>query len=812
MRDWQRRIDPDRIVAGQASPAAGDQLPHNHHIPASGLLFSFVFLNMTCRAPLLAILCLLIHASLAAQLQPVGQWRDHLPYHQAIAVTAQQSNIWCATPFSVFSVDPSDKSIERFSRISGLTETGISAIGADMAGDQLVIAYNNSNIDVLRGNTVKNIPDIKNSSISGNRTIHHILVQQQKAWLSTGLGIIVLDLAKFQVSDTWIIGRNGEKINIFNTASNAQFFYAATEEGLKRTSVNGTNPADYRSWELLSEKDGLPAGPAQSVCLLNNQLIVQQNNQLFIWKNNSWQSFWQDGWNIAQTQVSEDKLLLSEYNGSTGRVIVLNQSGNEEAVLAHPNFTSSPKQSVYFNKQFWIADAVNGLSSASGPNSFETWIPSSPASVANGSMQVLNNTLWVAAGSVNAQWEPTGNRNGLYRFKDDHWTNFNFAAGNLPDSINDIIAVAIDPKDQSLWAGSFDDGLLHVRENQPLTVFKQQSPIQPAYYATESYRVAGLNFDASGNLWAANYGAAGELLVRKPDGSWKAFTIPFSVSENAVSQLVADDYNQVWIVSPKGDGLYCFSYGNSIDNPSDDRWKLYRAGRGNGNLPDNNVLSIAKDKSGFIWIGTARGIGIIQCPQDAASNTGCEAVLPVVQSDNFAGYLFRDEQVQCIAVDGADRKWIGTKNGVWLISSDGAKNIYRFHTGNSPLVNNDVQQIAVDGHSGEVFFSTPSGICSFRSTATEGGSTNQNVLVFPNPVPPGYNGSIAIRGLVNNAIVKITELDGRLVHQTRALGGQAIWNGRHYNGTTVSSGIYLVLVTDENKKEQMVTKIVFIKK
>jgi hypothetical protein len=86
------------------------------------------------------------------------------------------------------------------------------------------------------------------------------------------------------------------------------------------------------------------------------------------------------------------------------------------------------------------------------------------------------------------------------------------------------------------------------------------------------------------------------------------------------------------------------------------------------------------------------------------------------------------------------------------------------------------------------------------------------VLVFPNPVPPGYNGSIAIRGVANNAIVKIAEMDGRLVYQTRALGGQAIWNGKDYKGRTISTGVYLVLVSDDARQENLVTKIVFINK
>jgi ligand-binding sensor domain-containing protein len=219
-------------------------------------------------------------------------------------------------------------------------------------------------------------------------------------------------------------------------------------------------------------------------------------------------------------------------------------------------------------------------------------------------------------------------------------------------------------------------------------------------------------------------------------------------------------------------------------------------------------LCLLKDRDGFIWVGTDKGIGIIQCVGDVFSAQSCDAVLPIVQLDRFAGLLFKDEIVQCMAVDGANRKWIGTKNGLWLISPNGDKIIYRFTEENSPLLNNDVKRIAVDPASGEVFISTLSGICSFRSTATEGGATNNKVLVFPNPVPPGYNGTIAIRGLVDNAIVKITELNGKLVFQTRALGGQAIWDGRNYNGQKIASGVYLVIIRDDSGNEKLATKIV----
>jgi ligand-binding sensor domain-containing protein len=186
-------------------------------------------------------------------------------------------------------------------------------------------------------------------------------------------------------------------------------------------------------------------------------------------------------------------------------------------------------------------------------------------------------------------------------------------------------------------------------------------------------------------------------------------------------------------------------------------------------------------------------------------------VIPIVQQDNFAGFLFQDEQVICMAVDGANRKWVGTRNGLWLISSDGEKVITQFTKDNSPLLANEISSLAIHPVTGEVFVGTSAGICSFRGTATDGADKASSVLVFPNPVPPGYSGTIGIRGLANNALVRITEQDGRLVYQTRAQGGQATWNGKDQKGNRPSSGVYLVFASDEQNVERIVSKIFFIR-
>lgn len=746
-----------------------------------------------------------------AQAPPVGNWRDHLTYHQAVQVAGTADKVWCATPWSIFSIDIADNNIERYSKVNGLSEAGISGIGLHEAGDKLVIGYNNSRVDVLADKALHTIDAIKNSPVTGDKTIHHIFLAGQQAYLSTGIGIVVINLEKYEVKDTYIIGDAGNKVPVNAMTSDGAFFYAATAEGLKKAPANANNLADFRSWQNLSGANGLTTGAVSAVAVFQNNLIALKNDSLFVSVNSQWNFLYANEWSIQNVTISGGKLLVSEQLNTAGRVISLSLQGTVNELIQHPVFTKGARQAMFTAGHYWIADSLSGLSQyASGR--FESFIPNSPYSIATGPLQVFNNTLWAGAGAVTPNWQPTLNKDGFYSFAQDSWTNFNSTTLAFMDSFPDIVSIAADPADDGVWAGSFGGGLLHIKPDRTVQTYKQNSPLQPAYFAPGSYRVSGLAFDGEDNLWIANYGANQPVAVRKKDGSWRSFFIPYSIPENAVGQIVVDDVNQKWIIAPNGSGLFCFNHGQTIDNPGDDLWKWYRAGKGNGNLPDNQVLSIARDKNGFIWVGTRQGIGIIQCPQEVFTTTGCEALLPVVQQDNFAGYLFSDEQVQCIAVDGADRKWIGTKNGAWLISSDGAKTITRFTAANSPLLSDDVRQIGIDGNSGEVFFATDKGICSFRGTATEGNTSNTNVLAFPNPVPPGYTGAIAIRGVTNNAIVKIAEMDGRLVFQTRALGGQAIWNGKDYKGRTISTGVYLVLVSDDNKQEKTVTKIVFIKK
>jgi streptogramin lyase len=742
-----------------------------------------------------------------AQPVPIGHWRNHLPCLPGKAVVTGNGKVFCASTYSLFSVEEEDHSITRYDKTSGLHDMGISAVNFDPATQVLLIAYLNSNLDILKDGRIYNLPDIFRKPLSGNKAIYQITFYNHFAYLSTGIGIVVVNLDKLEIADTWLPGNEGAVVPVTSLTQHNGYFYVTTPQGIKRGPIQGANLANYQNWTLVAQ--GLPDGVVEQVVNLHNQLLCRQANNLWIWQNNEWQPWYTDGWQITGMTVADNQLLLCENQQTplAARVLELGPDASVLRTLQHPQITY-PLQASIQDQNIWVADSLNGLILFDG-NSYENMTPNAPRSIATGEMLFANNALWVTAGSVNKQWQATGNKNGYYRFEKEEWHNYNSRQYPYLDSLPDLVTLTADPIKGGMYIGSFGGGLLALSSDGTPMVYKQQV-LSPALDNPQAYRISGLCADPAGNIWMAAHGANRELLVKKTDQSWQSFFIPFYHIGNAVSQVLTDDYHQVWMVAPNGNGLFVFNYGSSIENTADDNWLQLRMGASHGNLPDDNVNCLAKDLDGYIWVGTNRGIGIFQCAQNLFSASSCTAFLPVVQQDNFAGYLFQNEQVNAITVDGANRKWVATQNGVWLISPNGQKVISRFNTDNSPLPDNQVHKIAIDPISGEVFFATHKGLVSYRGTATTASTTaTDSVLVFPNPVPSGYGGMIAIKGLIQNAVVKITDMSGKLVFQTRSAGGLAIWNGLDYTGHRPQSGVYLVFATNSAGQEKVVTKLIF---
>lgn len=250
-----------------------------------------------------------------------------------------------------------------------------------------------------------------------------------------------------------------------------------------------------------------------------------------------------------------------------------------------------------------------------------------------------------------------------------------------------------------------------------------------------------------------------------------------------------------------------WSYNQTLDDPSDDVSRILTTGIGTGNLPATDINCIAEDGEGNMWIGTEQGVAVFYCPGSVLTTNGCDADQIKVERDGYIGYLFGTESVRAIAVDAANRKWIGTTNGVWLVSEDGKTEVLKFNTTNSPLPDNQITDIAINDATGEVFIGTVKGLVSYQGDAMKECDDCDGALVYPNPVRPDYNGPIAIKGLTENAYVKITDISGTLVYQGKANGSQMVWDGKGYNGNRAKSGVYLVFSSTDLGKERKVAKI-----
>lgn len=272
-----------------------------------------------------------------------------------------------------------------------------------------------------------------------------------------------------------------------------------------------------------------------------------------------------------------------------------------------------------------------------------------------------------------------------------------------------------------------------------------------------------------------------------------------------------DSYNQKWIMLFGSSGILVYNDNNTIDNTSDDRVTRLTTSLGSGNLPSAAVYSFAEDLDGEVWVGTDKGLAVFYNPGSIFSGDNYDAQVITIEQDSTAQHLLAFETVTAIAVDGANKKWVGTqKAGVFLFSDDGQKEIHHFTAENSPLLSNTITDIVIDGNTGEVFFGTDMGICSYKGFATTGEDKYQGVYAYPNPVPPGYTGYIGVKGLTRNSWIKVTDISGNLIYETRSEGGQAVWNGKNFNGEKAKSGVYPVIAISEDGSEKVVTKILIV--
>jgi len=750
----------------------------------------------------LCLLGLMLFATIAATAQdrPIGYWRAHMPYTNAENVATDGVTFYVVTKESFYTYNAAQNEITAYSKVEGMADVEMSAIGYDDATGIALLAYKNANIDLFIDNTFYNIPDIKLKTITGNKNVNDVYAENGLAYLSMSFGVVVVDLEKKEIKETYSFTSNGQSISVQSFASDDTYCYVTTETGMYRASKNNPNLQAFSQWTKIDNHTDL-----SHLLFYNHKIYVHNTDSVFTWNGTSLNFIYASPYTITQINAVKQNLYVSEYlsDAFVGKIKKLDENGQ----VADSFNTGGKPVGIYAlssGDDLYEADQFQGLTKYNNGTSQGIIKPEGPNGYGTFDILPYNKTIYIMHGSYDRQWRYNYNTDGFSIFKDDHWKSVTSRNNATLSNKTDLIRVAQDPTDQSLYIGSYKDGIFHYNADGSMEDLTHTSPVfEGTTGDPNAYRISGLAFDNENNLWITQYGAPHELVVKTPEGNYYNFN--GAGSNISAASVIIDDYDQKWYLTPTA-GVAVYNDNHTIDNKNDDAYARMDMTK---NMPSNLTYCIAKDKDGTIWVGTDNGIGIINCPGEATSGT-CAVEKRIVQYDNAAGYLFEGESVLSIAVDGADRKWVGTANGVWLISPSADKIIYRFTTDNSPLPSNIIQKISIDPVTGDVYIGTDLGLISYRSTAVEGAESNSNVITFPNPVPSGYNGTIAIKGLTTDGDVRITDITGQLVYRTKALGGQAVWSGKDYTGRRPQSGVYLIFVTNTDGTQTYAGKLAFL--
>lgn len=772
---------------------------------------------------LLLVTMFLWTASLWGQNTPVGigYWRSHLAYENMVALTESKDAVFFASTQAILKVNKEDQSLEHINKVSGLSDMQVKTLEYHLEEDILIIAYNNGNIDLLyKDGSVTNLSAIlNNNNIIGNKSINHIFYQGKKIYFSCAFGLVVYDLELAAFSQTTFSPIN---INACSQLDNALFI--ATDQGIYKGVLDGRNLLDFGVWEYQGAAEGLSSSyVCRNLVHFNDKIYAAIDDSLFLYNGQ---------WGVITAYDKENNQMITGWRPSAGGqdfVPFFNMalSYDKTKLIVATNTpiyylisTTDTIETAYYHRSWRVKDIVIdqenihwAADEAFIHRNFQHIEPNAPDRNQVSDMHVdQDGVLWVTSSAYNgivAYFD----KSGFYQYKEGEWKTFNASTQPAMDTFWDAIKVIHNPENNKLYVSSFMSGLLEMDANESIETFDQYDsdvPLEGTNGDNARTRVEGLTVDDDGNVWMTNTGTPGSTLtVKRLNGTWKAFPSVYFNNKNLVSNVAVDKNGYKWVQHVAGNVSVTVFDSGDLDDDTDNRY--IQLGSHNTDLPNNEVQCLVADKKGTIWIGTTEGITIFHCSASVFDGE-CGGNRPVITQDEFNGHLLEGEIVKDIVVDGANRKWVATANGLFFLSADGKSQLAYFTKENSPLFDNDILHLAIDGVTGTLYIATLNGIQSYRGEATTGlrKMKTENIEVFPHPVQPDYRGPIAISNLADEANVKITDASGRLVYETTALGGQAIWSGTDYNGRRAQSGVYFVFIVNEEGTQKGVGKILFL--
>lgn len=736
---------------------------------------------------LIAVMIILsLNSAQAQQKTPfeLGSWRTYFPAGEYTQMVNGTESIIVANPFQLVLYYPETGEELLINKKNGLSDVGISAVSYLAAQDAIIVGYENGNVDVVTPENTYNIPGIKNNqNILSSKRINNIDIAGDQIFLATDFGVVQIDGSIYEFESTLF---TDESINYLEWNEAEGTLYGASEAELYILHMTAnTNLADINQWNII------PIGSAGSI-----QDMVEWKAEMYLVSDERlWK--WED-MTLIEIPVTGAKVRF--IRSSESHLLVVNEFSNI--------FTWNGRESIQYvdichlylrdvlmidPETFWYLKKEEfGLYTRQGCETYS--LPGVPSRFVT-EMAVMNSDLYVATGGVNRIYNNLFREDGFYTNASGDWKAYNIHT--TPDlearNMRDVYTVEKNTAKDQVYFGTFWDGVIRYDKGE-LTIFDESnSSLQFSVTNPDRIRVADLFLDQKENLWVANHDAIRPLSVMTSSGEWKNFSI--SVNPR-IEKLVVDEYQNIWMAIAER-GLYIFRP-NDWDKDGDDQSRLIipQPGDGSGTGFDNaRINEIVIDRTGGVWLGTESGPVLFNCG-DFAFDDICQGRKPVIEVNGQLGVLLRNENVKAIAIDGGNRKWFGTDNGVYVISAAVDRIDHHFHTDNSPLPDNSINDITIDPVSGEVYIATDEGLVSYRGEATESKpGVFAELAIYPNPVPPSYTGVIGVKNLGENSLVRITTLSGRLIYENRAIGGQLVWDRRDQDGRQVASGIYLVYAT-----------------
>lgn len=775
---------------------------------------------------ILLIFTTLCTCSAFAQIK-VGTFRSHISAYQFISLAADQTSIYAATPNGLMVLEKSslydqDPDVFIWSKVDGISDIDIAHIYHDDVSNYLIICYVNGNIDLIREDKVTPFSDIKDKPISGSKLIQNCRFYDGKAFMVYPFGVVILDLEQLIITDTWFTRRQNEQIAATDITCDGQRYYISTEEGIFSMPVSSPMLSNFGQW---TEESTMSVSFLATVS--DQVYAVKKARENIASEHDTMMARTDDGWlptdrSYQLTQavnVKNNLMLVCAWD----HVDLLDSHLDRQYLAFWSDGTNYPyaRDCILDEDNIWVADYIYGL--------------------VQNNMTYYTNRFYKGGGPCNDYVEKVTSKDGIvaavhgthkgstayspgykqasmswFQNQEWHFNNTDFQNYDSLQHTFDLADIDINPKDETEWCvASWGNGVFRCKNQHPVEHYNARNSALDSISTGQTF-VSAVKYDKKGNLWMTNSYCPTMLKLLTKEGIWYSYNITNGIGMSSMSEVLAeklliDSRGYKWVNFPRQVEypLIAFSDNGTFDDPGDDRFARINMNAA-AEVNSSTVYCMAEDLDGEIWIGTDKGVKVIYYPSKVFDGNAYPRNI-LLEQDGYVSVLLEYEEVTAIAVDGANRKWIGTgKAGAFLMSENGQEQLMHFAAENSPLLSNQIVDINIDQLTGEVFFSTNKGLVSYRGTATAGFDTYEDLLVFPNPVPSGYTSVVTVSGLKANSLCKITDSSGKLVWQGYSDGGQLAWYCKDHYGNRPASGVYYVMASDEDGKEKIVTKFVFI--